>query len=231
VLLVEDTPDNQILISLFLRRMGLDVTLVDHGAAALELAASKTFDVILMDMHMPVMDGIDATRRLRAAGYRGAIVALTANAMREDRDRCREAGCDDFLTKPIDRADLNTVLARYLDAAAPTPQRPPIHSTLLQDEPDLADLVDQFIRRLPEYLDKLTTAAERKDYAALKDYAHQLTGVGGNYGYAMVSELASRLQFQAVAGNAHEIGLILEEFADVYDRIVAGRPESIRDVV
>jgi len=111
VLLVEDGPDNQRLISGILRRAGLAVEIASDGArgcemALLTLAGGEPYDVILMDMQMPVLDGYAAVQRLRAAGYRGAIVALTAHAMTGDRERCLALGCDDYATKPIVREEL-----------------------------------------------------------------------------------------------------------------------------
>ncbi len=124
VLLAEDGPDNQRLITLLLRKAGLDVTVVEDGAAAVRaaqdaVAAGTPFDVILMDIQMPVMDGYAATRELRRAGYRGVIVALTAHAMAQDRDRCLACGCNDFASKPIDRAALLDVVRRYIPGARP----------------------------------------------------------------------------------------------------------------
>jgi len=125
VLLAEDGPDNQRLISLLLENAGADVTIVENGQKALETALaaafpkwrkryddpSEPFHVVLMDMQMPVMDGYEATQRLRAEGYAGPIVALTAHAMSHHRRKCLDAGCDDYLSKPIDRDKLMTVVA------------------------------------------------------------------------------------------------------------------------
>ncbi len=116
VLLVEDGPDNQRLIAAFIRKAGADVEVADNGQVGSDMALDalhngRPFDVILMDMQMPVMDGYEATRRLRRADYTGPIVALTAHAMEQDRQKCLDAGCDDHATKPVNRKQLiQTVL-------------------------------------------------------------------------------------------------------------------------
>lgn len=115
ILLAEDGADNQRLLSLILRKEGAEVVVVENGDAAVKqaLAASeeeKAFDLIFMDMQMPILDGYEATRRLRAAGYAGPVVALTAHAMAHDRRECLAAGCDDYATKPIARKALLAVV-------------------------------------------------------------------------------------------------------------------------
>ena len=126
VLLAEDGFDNQRLISFVLKKAGARVTVVDNGQQAVEAILGEppdvttpaatpatSFDVVLMDMQMPVLDGYSATRRLRDAGYQGPVVALTAHAMSHDRGKCLEAGCDDYTTKPINRVELLNLVAKY----------------------------------------------------------------------------------------------------------------------
>ncbi|WP_417392814.1 ATP-binding protein [Gimesia sp.] len=122
-LLTEDGPDNQKLISFILHKSGAETVIAENGQISFELAtaamaAGQPFDAILMDMQMPVLDGYQATKKLREADYRGPIIALTAHAMSGDRQKCLDAGCDDYLSKPIDRRKLVEMLASYIQKSA-----------------------------------------------------------------------------------------------------------------
>jgi signal transduction histidine kinase/CheY-like chemotaxis protein len=118
VLVAEDNAINQTIIDAMLRQLGHRITLVGNGREVLDALARSDFDLVLMDCNMPEMDGFEATRRLRASGLRNAtipIIALTANAMDGDRERCLAAGMDDFLAKPVTMATLRTAIDRLLD--------------------------------------------------------------------------------------------------------------------
>ncbi|MHC4899415.1 MAG: response regulator [Planctomycetota bacterium] len=120
ILIAEDEPANRHLISHILERAGARVRSVDNGNLAVEnaleaLAAGTPFDVVLMDMQMPIMDGYEATETLRKLDYHGPIVALTASAMAADRARCLDAGCDDFATKPVNRRRLLGIIREQVD--------------------------------------------------------------------------------------------------------------------
>ena len=119
ILLVEDDQDHQPLLALMLRKAGADVTVAGNGKVAVDLAraardAGMPFDMIVMDVQMPVLDGVAATQTLRAEGFTNPIIALTARAMSTDRDRCFAAGCDDFVSKPVTRTELVRLLAVHL---------------------------------------------------------------------------------------------------------------------
>ncbi|RZA16727.1 MAG: response regulator, partial [Proteobacteria bacterium] len=116
ILVVEDARDNQLLMSRILRLDGAEFEIAENGAIGVDTAVATHFDVILMDVQMPVMDGIEATLELRRRGYAKPIIALTAHAMREDRERCLGLGFDDYMTKPVDRSKLKSLLLRYKSA-------------------------------------------------------------------------------------------------------------------
>lgn len=120
VLVVEDGPDNQRLLNFILSKAGAEVTIKENGLLGMEAAlasrdSDKPFDVILSDMQMPVMDGYEATTKLRLAGYTGPIIAITAHAMADDCQKCLNAGCDDYTTKPINKPKLLQLIHDYAD--------------------------------------------------------------------------------------------------------------------
>lgn len=114
VLVAEDNPANQMLIETLLGKHGLRSVLVENGKQAIEATQDQEFDIIFMDMQMPVLNGYKATESLRNNGATMPIIALTANAMTGDREKCLDAGCNNYLSKPIDRLQLETLLEEYL---------------------------------------------------------------------------------------------------------------------
>jgi PAS domain S-box-containing protein len=212
VLLVEDGVDNQRLISLHLTRAGAIVEVLANGRLAVDRlisASSPVVDAVLMDMQMPVLDGYAATTQLRSLGYTGAVIALTAHAMPGDRQKCLEAGCDDYAAKPI---DIKTLIASILahaprrNVSAPAraqasreSNRAAIISTY-HDDPEMADLIDQFAGSLPDRIAELDRALTGRDFAMLGRLAHQLKGAGGGYGFAQITSAAQQVENDIAAG-------------------------------
>ncbi len=116
VLVVEDHKNIRLLIGKILKRLGFEVTLAEDGQQAVEKVLEESFDLVLMDIRMPVLNGFEATERLREKGVTTPIIALTAHAMKGDREKCLEAGCDDYISKPFDQEELRRTLSKYVPA-------------------------------------------------------------------------------------------------------------------
>ncbi len=240
VLLAEDGFDNRALLSLYLRRAGAEVEIAENGRVACEkaLAAAKAgnpFGVILMDMQMPELDGYGATSRLRSLGYKGTIVALTAHAMAEDRDRCLNAGCTDYLSKPVERAHLLQVVKEYLGASVPlastrasaAPPKPAPPDNLawgdghfrVKVDPELTSLIPQFLEEMRERLRIMIRALPHQDFASIQAAAHQIAGAGGSYGFAELSRFGRSLEELALHRNSTETGNVISQLETYLHRV------------
>lgn len=224
ILLAEDNEDNQRLISIFIRRLGADVDIVEHGQQAVDAAMNRTYDLILMDMQMPVMGGLEATAELRSCGYQVPIIALTANAMREDMDKCKAAGCNDFLTKPIEIEQFNNVVSSYLTLATQCDADiDPIISSLLKEEPYLADLVERYIEKFPTLIRKFREAYAKQDWENLREQVHNLKSTGGGHGFMEISKVASTMEFELVKNNYDALPNYFDELDKLSHRIDSGQ--------
>ncbi|MBP6773086.1 MAG: PAS domain-containing protein [Gemmatimonadaceae bacterium] len=205
VLLVEDGEDNQRLISYHLRSAGADVVVAENGVRALQAVDrandnERPFDLIVSDMQMPEMDGYTLAATLRARGDRTPIVALTAHAMAHDRQKCLDAGCDDYASKPIEKAALLAACARWMHLATSENIFPVSDDVLhsdLQDDPDLGALVAGFVDALGARLETLNDRLAAGDLEEVARRVHQLKGAAGGYGFPTISE-AARVVEQAV---------------------------------
>ncbi|MDY0012370.1 MAG: ATP-binding protein [Rhodocyclaceae bacterium] len=210
ILLAEDHPVNQTVAMSLLKRMGHQITLANNGEEAVNAVVERlpgTFDVILMDMQMPVLDGLEATRKLRRMGYEGPIIAMTANAMAEDRTRCLEAGMNDYLSKPINAEELASKLAAISDGQAAAPATPAIQApgqsgerfdyaqALTEVDEDVIDaILEALLENLPKDLAALRQAAAAADGPQIHRRAHSLRGVLATVGARPGAELAGELE-------------------------------------
>jgi CheY-like chemotaxis protein len=172
-----------------------------------EKARSGSWDVILMDMQMPELDGYGATASLRAAGVETPIVALTANAMADDRARCLSVGCTDYLPKPIERYQLLSTAACYMSnsqrvpasealAACQAPDAAPVQAPAgtVASNPKYKALLEKFISRLPERVATMTRLIQEENLVELERSVHQLKGAGHGYGFTGITEIAARAE-------------------------------------
>ena len=214
ILLAEDGYDNQRLIQAILCRAGAKVEAVENGSLAVAKAESGAFDLILMDMNMPEMDGYAATRTLRARGYVQPILALTANAMAGDSDECLAAGCNAHMVKPIDRTLLIRTISAFVGRTAnpsqalpaaeqqtATGEGKPIVSQYAGD-PEVAEILGDFVARLVDQVEAMRKTHAGGRHEELQRLAHKLKGAGGSYGYPMLTEVCKALEIAAKAATA-----------------------------
>jgi signal transduction histidine kinase/DNA-binding NarL/FixJ family response regulator len=206
VLVAEDGPDNRKLIAAFLGRCGLAFTMVENGKEAVESALRGSYDLILMDVQMPVLGGLEATAVLRAAGYAGPIVALTANVMPEDVARYRAGGYSGHVAKPVDFKILAARLEQWLEAPRGAAPRP------FEEIESLVPLRRAYGLALPARLDALRSALAAGQLGEAERLAHMLKGSAGSFGYTDVTALAGGVEAAARRGDAaqalHELGRI-----------------------
>jgi CheY-like chemotaxis protein/HPt (histidine-containing phosphotransfer) domain-containing protein len=204
ILLAEDNRVNQQVARRILEKHGHTVVVVSDGQAALAALAQAPCDLVLMDIQMPVLDGLTATATIRAQeqGTHLPIIAMTAHAMRGDRERCLAAGMDGYVTKPLKAADLVAAIAQVLPAAPLTqpPASPPpvdVSAALRNVEGDqalLADLFEAFQQDYPKQLAELQDAMGMHDAARMARVAHSVKGAVGYFGTPRAAALAAQLE-------------------------------------
>lgn len=191
ILLAEDSPDNQRLIRVYVERTGANLTVVENGEQAVEQGLSCSFDLILMDMQMPVMDGISATTLLRASGYTKPIIMLSANALQSDRDHAKEVGVDDYVVKPINLDHFYEVLANYLPGVTAEQHKPHLI------DPGMQELVDKFIQGLPGKMQDMNAALHAMDWEIISEVSHNLKGMGGSFGFPAITTASEKVHSRA----------------------------------
>ncbi|MCI0505603.1 MAG: ATP-binding protein [Gammaproteobacteria bacterium] len=227
VLLAEDTIENQKLISLHLHKSGVEVTLADDGEQAVNAALQNNYDLILMDMQMPVLSGAEATRTLRDAGYTGPIVVLTANTGQADRMECMDAGANDFLSKPIDFDRFFAMLKTYLvEASLPATSRlrqaGEQPGAVFSEDSELQELYNSFLRRLPEMIESIKDAAQQQNWQELTHVSHQLKGLGGSFGYHHLTAVCKNIHDCARQQSNEKLDEFIAELQDEYRLIQHG---------
>lgn len=194
ILLAEDNPDNQHLISMLIKKTGAEVEVVENGKLAVAKGIDNSFDIILMDMQMPVMGGIEAISELRKAHCTTPIATLTANATKEDAHKSELAGANDFLTKPINKHAFYAVLEQYLSLDNSTKNFSPNNASYDIDLDDISDLIEKYIRQLPETIYRIEQLLSAKEWDGLKDEIHQLKGTGSAFGFPEITTQCTNIE-------------------------------------
>ena len=237
ILLAEDSPVNQKLAVGLLTKYGHQLTVVDDGRKAVTAFRQESFDLILMDVQMPELDGLDATRAIRqfenrrAGGDHVPIVAMTAHAMKGDRELCLDAGMDDYVSKPIDAVRLFEVIAKAVgqecDSTVPESAKSAnsdqtndlvdwdlARKTVQDDEQLLAEILQAFLDELPDLMVRIRAAIESQDEEALRRGAHTLKSSFSHFG---IAEGQQRSQELESLGRNAEFGLAKSRFVELDD--------------
>jgi CheY-like chemotaxis protein/HAMP domain-containing protein len=247
VLVVEDNHLNRQVIELFVKKAGCTLRSVEHGQQAVELAATHKFDLIFMDCYMPVMDGFEATRRIRGQGQlnaRAPIVALTANVQRGDREKAFSCGMSDYLEKPIKFEQVYQLLKKYKGGASPaatvpTDNKPAVvvreaapvldkseladlkMATGAQFQAELAKLITTFENVTVESLADIRKAAAQCDWKALYAVSHSLAGATGSVGGKRMAALCRQLMAAAGKEDAQITAFCVEQLDMEYEALHA----------
>jgi PAS domain S-box-containing protein len=233
ILLAEDSAINQKVATAILRRAGHSVDVAENGNQVLEKLRNGQYDVVLMDVMMPEMDGFETTRAIRQNQEPGShlpIIAMTASAMKGDRERCLEAGMDDYISKPVQPEALLEAVARWTsdrDDEIPQPvvveveetADSPLNLNRLKElqsvlgEPDgfLQELIDIFLSEVPKRLESIEQALQSGDAEGVQAAAHTLKGMAGNLGADQLTQLSSLLEQAGINGELDECAELFEE--------------------
>lgn len=229
ILIAEDNQDIRALVKMLLSKIGANLCIVENGKLAVEKTYEEEFDLIFLDIQMPIMDGFETLQILRSNGYTKPIYAMTANTMKEDQDKCESAGFDGFISKPINKAYLYEVIVENLTKSELTKSDVNfITSTLLHTEPQIIKLVDAFLDRIPEILCEINTAYNMKNWDELKNQIHQMKGIGGAFGYAILTRISEKIEFLLTSEDYDQIIPHIEKLNTVCEQAIAGKKENYK---
>jgi PAS domain S-box-containing protein len=227
ILVVEDSVINQKLAVGMLRKFGYSSDIANDGAEAVELVRTVHYDLVFMDLQMPVMDGLEATRRIGATlppAARPRIIAMTANALPVDRQRCIDAGMDDYIAKPI----LPTAVQALIERWAPHPEvagRESLDATLIEraviseladlDEPGspsmLRGLINDYLNETPAIVSAVKLHLQQGDAAELARRAHKLAGTSASLGASGVADVCHRIEQHGIDGDMQSMPALVDE--------------------
>ena len=227
ILLVEDSPDNRTITMAYLRDTPYCVEIAENGAVACEKFAAGRYDLVLMDRQMPVMDGLTATRAIRAWEVANQhpptpIIALTASALKGDQEKCLAAGCTAYLTKPIKEEVLLQAIRAHSLAADPSLQRESnqMDAIRIRANPTLADLIPEFLENRRNDVTAIRDALLEGDFEIIERLGHGMRGAGGSWGFQGITDIGAALEEAAKYSDAGTSLKWVGELSSYLDRLV-----------
>jgi signal transduction histidine kinase/DNA-binding NarL/FixJ family response regulator/tetratricopeptide (TPR) repeat protein len=252
VLVADDVEENRRFISTVLERVNATVTVARDGQEAVDLVAAEAFDIIVMDMQMPKLDGYAATAMLRERGCDIPVLALTANGMRGDAERCVSAGCTGYLSKPVTinallagiaeqidpdllhavniadaeaRTSMTSSSERQLVASNPPPASNPPAELELPDDPFFAELAITFLQKVDRVLIELQESADQENAERLAWHGHWLKGTGGTVGLPAISDIGRDIDLAARRADFESVAKLLQELSQLVSNTLKSVPE------
>jgi len=223
ILVAVENKDSQEKIFSYAKQIGIGAIAAENGLDAVHRALDGCYEIVLLDLKMPVMDGHTAMRILRDKGYKRTILALMEDDLQENIRKCMETGCNDYLVKPLEQEQFNAMITRYLAIGTNSSGTlEPIKSELLAEGHAFDELIQTFASRLPAALEDIRSAFRELDWDSLKKKVHDLKGVSGNMGYPKIASLSKDIESAITKQDTEEISRALDEMSRVCDQIRLG---------
>jgi CheY-like chemotaxis protein len=229
VLLADDSEDNRFLVRNYLKDTGVYLDEVADGEAVVRMFRSSRYDIVLVDVEMPLLDGYSATRAIRAwesqtGAGRTPILALTAHALKGEAQKSIAAGCDAHLTKPIKKPALLDAIREFAKRNGAQLEQPPEStaadvSDFTYIDKSLEDIVPGYLDKRRQELGVLRSALHNKDFELIRTAGHKMRGSGGGYGFPLLTELGQKLEAAAKIGDAVSIGDCISALSSYLERL------------
>ncbi len=235
ILLVDDVVDNRVLIKFLLEDMGAEVDFAENGKVALDKIVKNKYDLVLLDLQMPVMGGLEALKEIRERGEGVPVVILTANVIQNEEKESKSINCQGFLSKPIDEIKLIDVVSTYLCKYENIIKLPKKQNVLANDENIIEStliheisesnkyekLAESFALQLNDRIGAIESAFKEKNGVLLDDLVHNLKGLGGNMGYEIITEISKEIEIAVVEKSDSRVEILIDKLYKTEIRILA----------
>ncbi len=224
ILLVDDSPDNRFLINAFLKKESCSIVEASNGSIAVELFPTEIWDIILLDMQMPVMDGFQATKKIREIEEKRGIdhtpiVALTAHSINTEVKKCLDAGCDVHLAKPVSKAILIKLINDITSSSSGFEDISNEEKIEIHVDPDLMPLIPGYIEHRHEDVIKMMDLLEENSYRDIERCGHSMKGTGAGYGFDMITEIGAFIEIAGREGDRDQIQAGINRLKDYLEKL------------